>query len=240
MKNISKKISIIIPIYNEIGNIDNLINEIINSLSLIDNIEYQIICVDDCSDDGTTDYLKKLSKEINHIVLMHNKKNEGQSKAIFNGVKNAKFNIIVTIDGDGQNDPSDINNLLKEYISDDNLKLVGGLRIKRKDNIIKILSSKIANYIRKMILNDNCEDTGCSLKIFDKNIFLEFPFFNGIHRFLPALYIGFGYKTKFFPVNHRKRKFGVSKYGTFKRLFYGIVDIIKVKKIIKNKNSNNG
>jgi dolichol-phosphate mannosyltransferase len=235
MFNSFKKVSIVIPLYNEIDNINNLINEIIHALSLIDQIEYEIICVNDCSNDGTANALLLLSKKIKKLVIINHKENQGQSRAIYNGIKKAKFNVIITIDGDGQNDPSDIKNLLNLYFLKNNLKLVGGIRNKRKDNFIKIFSSRIANFIRRIILKDNCTDTGCSLKIFDKQIFLEFPFFNGIHRFLPALFAGFGHKTKFIPVNHRKRKYGVSKYGTFKRLLNGILDILKVKAIIKNR-----
>ena len=113
-----------------------------------------------------------------------------------------------------------------------NLKLIGGIRENRKDNYVKIISSKIANKIRQYLLNDNCKDTGCGLKIFDRNIFLLFPYFNGIHRFLPALFKGYGHKTDFINVNHRVRKYGKSKYGTIDRLFRGIRDIIKVKNII--------
>ena len=104
---------------------------------------------------------------------------------------------------------------------------------KRKDNIIKILTSKIANQFRNIILKDDCADSGCSLKVFDKEVFLSFPFFNGIHRFLPSLFIGFGHKVKYMSVSHRPRLSGVSKYGILDRLFKGIRDIIKVKNIIK-------
>ena len=112
--------------------------------------------------------------------------------------------------------------------------MVGGIRNKRIDNFTKIISSKIANSIRKFILNDDCIDTGCGLKVFDKKVFLTLPFFDGIHRFLPALFSGYGYKTYFINVNHRKRKYGISKYGTMKRLFKGIKDLIKVNNILKN------
>ena len=115
------------------------------------------------------------------------------------------------------------------------MKLIGGIRRNRKDNFTKIISSKIANSIRSRILNDECIDTGCALKIFDKKIFLSFPFFDGVHRFLPALFKGYGYETLFIDVNHRKRNHGISKYGTMNRLFAGIRDIIKVKKILKTK-----
>ena len=115
------------------------------------------------------------------------------------------------------------------------VKLIGGIRRNRKDNFTKIISSKIANFIRSRILRDECEDTGCALKVFDKTIFLSFPFFNGVHRFLPALFKGYGHKTLFVDVNHRKRNHGRSKYGTMNRLFAGIRDILKVNKILKTK-----
>ena len=126
-------------------------------------------------------------------------------------------------------------NSIPKYLSNKETKLVGGIRIKRKDNLIKKISSKIANNVRSKILKDNCQDTGCSLKVFDKEIFILFPYFDWIHRFLPALFTGYGYKTLFINVNHRKRKFGISKYGTMNRLFKGIRDIIRVKKIIRNR-----
>ena len=122
-----------------------------------------------------------------------------------------------------------------KYFQNKSVKMVGGIRKNRKDSSIKILSSKIANYIRMKILNDNCQDTGCSLKIFDKKIFLKFPYFNGIHRFIPALFSGQGYETAFINVSHRARTTGISKYGTIDRLFKGILDVYKVKKIINQK-----
>ena len=112
--------------------------------------------------------------------------------------------------------------------------LVGGIRKKRQDSLTKILSSRVANKIRSMIFNDGCNDTGCSLKIFDKQIFLKFPFFSGIHRFLPSLFTGYGYRTFFIDVDHRLRIKGSSNYGTLDRLFRGIIDIIKVRKIIRD------
>ena len=150
-----------------------------------------------------------------------------------NGINSSKYNTIVTIDGDGQNNPIDIPKLANVYFSNKNLYLVGGIRKNRKDNFKKIISSKIANLIRKKLLNDNCNDTGCSLKIFDKETFLRFPPFNGMHRFLPALFKGYGKNTDFINVDHRKRKFGISKYGTFDRMIRGIRDMIRVLIIIK-------
>lgn len=223
------KFSIIIPVYNEEKNIVPLVERIFNCL---DNYEKEIIIVNDCSEDDTLLELNKVKKYKNLIILNHNI-NLGQSESINTGIKNAKNETIVTIDGDGQNDPDDIKKLIKIYFENDNIGLVGGIRAKRKDSFIKIYSSIFANKIRMFLLNDDCPDTGCSLKVFNKKIFLSFPFFDGIHRFLPALFIGFEHKTRYVEISHFPRKFGYSKYGTIDRLIKGIRDIIKVMKIIK-------
>jgi len=229
--------SIVIPIYNENDNIGKLLEEIFNNLKSFK--KFEIIFVDDFSSDDSLKTLNDLKTKHNFKIVKNNK-NYGQSYSIYKGIKSAKYNTIITIDGDGQNNPKDIPVLIKEYNINENIRLVGGIRFKRKDSLTKILSSKIANLVRSKLLNDNCKDTGCSLKIFDKNIFLSLPYFNGIHRFLPALFIGFGYKTHFVNVDHRSRNFGISKYGTFNRLFRGIRDMIKVLIIIKkNKNDIN-
>jgi len=223
--------SIVIPLFNEEHNIVPLYNEILLSLNKFN--DYEIILVDDASSDQT---LKKISKlDNNKLKIIKNNKNKGQSYSLLEGIKKSANQIIVTLDGDGQNDPMDIPKLLDKYFSNKDTDLIAGIRIKRKDSLIKVASSKIANYIRSKILKDNCPDTGCSLKIFNKDVFLKFPFFNGIHRFLPALFIGFGYKVSYINVNHRKRNFGISKYGTFNRLFKGMKDMIRVHNIIKSK-----
>lgn len=228
MKN---KFSIIIPIYNEAENILKLVREIIKTLE--NNYLYEIIIVDDFSNDKTEEILK--SSYFSDCQIIRHKKNKGQSESIRTGILLSKYNSIITLDGDLQNDPSDIPKLIDIYQNKEiNYDLVGGVRKKRMDNLIKKISSLFANYVRKFILNDDCNDTGCGLKIFTKRIFLEFPFFNGIHRFLPALFKGYGYNTIFINVNHRKRVAGLSKYGTLTRLYFGIIDIIKVKKIINN------
>lgn len=224
--------SIVVPLYNEEKNIETLVSEIISSIQ--NYKDYQIILIDDCSDDSTSKVLKKF-KLNSKIKIIKNKKNKGQSYSIYKGVSLSYYDTIITIDGDGQNVPSNIPSLIKKYNENKDVYLVGGIRKKRKDNLIKILTSKLANAVRSYILRDNCQDTGCSLKIFDKKIFLTFPYFNGIHRFLPALFLGYGYKTTFINVDHRERKFGYSKYGTFNRLFVGIRDIMKVRRILKNK-----
>ena len=222
--------SIIVPIYNESNNINKLVSEIYDSLKKYKHFE--LIFVNDGSDDNTNDVLEKI--KINFpITIVENKSNLGQSFSIWTGVKNSNHKTVVTLDGDGQNNPNDIPKLLEIYFSKKIFALVGGIRKKRKDSLLKIISSKIANKIRSIILNDDCIDTGCSLKVFDKDIFLSFPFFDGLHRFLPALFKGYGMNTFFMDVDHRPRISGISKYGTLDRLYKGIIDIIRVKKIIR-------
>lgn len=226
--------SIVVPFYNEYKNIINLHTEIYSVTSSNKNIAFEIIFVDDGSNDQSFELFKKLQNDYK-IKLITNKNNFGQSKSILLGIKAASYSNIITLDGDGQNDPKDIPKLIQVYM-DTNCDLLGGIRKKRKDSFLKIISSIIANKIRSAILKDNCKDTGCSLKIFKKEIFLEFPFFNGIHRFLPALYRGYGHKVVFIDVNHRNRNYGTSKYDTFFRLIYGIRDMIKVSKILRKHN----
>ena len=225
--------SIIIPVYNESENIINLLIEIKNQLK---DFEYEIIIVDDHSKDNTIQFINEFNDKI--VKLIKHDINLGQSKSIFSGIKESRYNTIITLDGDGQNNPKDIPLLLNKFFSDNSLFLVGGIRSERKDKMLKIISSKIANYIRGFILKDNCPDTGCSLKVFDKNIFLKFPEFKGIHRFLPALFTGYGKNTVFIVVDHRPRLYGISNYGTIDRMFAGIKDIIKVLKIIKKFKNN--
>ena len=230
--------SVVVPLFNEEKNINLLAEEIIFNLQDL-KYNFELILVNDCSDDKTLDIIKHLKIKFPKIInILHNKKNLGQSKSIYSGISNSKYDVIVTLDGDGQNNPKDIPKLLKEYFSNDELFLVGGIRKKRKDSSIKIVSSKIANKFRNYILKDNCLDTGCSLKVFNKNIFLSFPFFDGIHRFLPALFAGYQKRTKFLDVDHRSRKFGKSNYGTFKRLYKGIIDIFRVMQIIRRYKKN--
>ena len=223
--------SIVIPLYNEGENIKPLLREIF--ANLLSHKNFEIVLVNDASTDNTSNVVKKIIN--NKVRILHNKTNRGQSFSIHKGIQHSSFDTIITIDGDGQNDPADIPKLINKYFESDKLKLLGGIRSKRKDSLIKVFSSKIANKIRSKILKDGCQDTGCSLKVFDKKIFLTFPYFDGMHRFIPALYKGYGFETNFINVNHRKRKYGTSKYGTMNRLFKGIRDIIKVRNILKNK-----
>ena len=222
--------SIVIPLYNESTNIEKLVPEIFHSLTKYQ--KYELILINDGSNDNTLEVIEKIKKKYS-LILINNETNKGQSYSIWNGIINSNYNTIVTIDGDGQNNPNDIPKLLEIYFSKKIFALVGGIRKKRKDSLLKIISSKIANKVRSLILNDDCIDTGCSLKVFDKDIFLLFPFFDGLHRFLPALFKGYGMNIFFVDVDHRPRISGISKYGTLDRLYKGIIDIIRVKKIIR-------
>ena len=222
--------SLIIPVFNEGKNITNLVYEIYDSLK--NHKDFEVILVNDYSNDNTLLEIEALKNNFSKKII-NNKKNYGQSYSIKEGIIKSKYDIIITIDGDGQNNPNDIPSLLKVYFNNSEIKLVGGIRNKRKDSNIKLISSKIANSIRSNVLKDNCQDTGCSLKVFDKRIFLNFPFFDGIHRFLPALFKGYGYKTTFINVDHRPRLYGKSNYGTVGRLFKGILDLIRVVIIVK-------
>ena len=225
-----KKISIVIPVYNENENLSQLLNEITHHIE--DIYEHEIIFIDDGSTDKSKLLLENFKKNSN-IRIHYNIINKGQSFSLFTGIKLASHNTIVTIDGDCQNNPKDIPKLVDLFFNNNKIDLIGGIRIDRKDNFIKKISSLIANKVRSFILNDNCPDTGCSLKVFKKDIFLQFPYFDRIHRFLPALFKGYGYSTDFIPVDHRLREKGYSKYGTLKRLFQGIFDLIRVIIIIR-------
>tara|TARA_B100001287_G_C22668094_1_gene523852 strand:+ start:775 stop:1470 length:696 start_codon:yes stop_codon:yes gene_type:complete len=221
--------SLIIPCFNEEKNIDKLLSEIKIHLSIY---EYEIIIIDDKSTDKSLAKLE--SSYLSNLKIIKNPINMGQSFSIYAGVKEAITDTIITIDCDGQNNPEDIPKLYQIYKNSKNIDLVSGIRVKRKDNLIKKISSKIANYIRNIIFKDKCKDTGCSLKVFNKKIFLTFPYFDGIHRFIPSLYAGIDKEIIYVNVDHRLRIFGESKYGTLGRLLRGIRDMIKVYKLIKN------
>lgn len=224
------KTSLVIPIYNEVDNIKNLFNEILDCG--VYDIVTEIIFVDDSSVDDSNVFIKKIVSNYSKVVCLTHKKNLGQSRCIKTAAIFSKNECLITIDGDCQNNPNDIHKLISLYQTKD-IQLIGGIRRNRKDSLVKIISSRIANKVRMLILNDDCIDTGCSLKIFKKDLFLKLPFFDGIHRFLPALFKAYGANIHFIDVDHRFRKYGQSKYGTFGRLFRGIRDMFKVLLIIK-------
>lgn len=225
-------VSVIIPAFNEAENLTSLINNILNQKNLFSNME--IIVVDDSSTDNTYKIMQQYKNKYD-LFYLQNQTRLGQSKSISNGINKSKYNNIITIDGDGQNDPNDFSILIDNINSDKHI-LISGIRKLRKDNFIKIFSSKVANFVRSLILNDNCKDSGCGLKLFSKDIFLKINFFDGMHRFLPALFIAYGVKPVYVTVNHKPRIKGKSKYGTSDRLIRGLLDLYRVKKMINKIN----
>jgi glycosyltransferase involved in cell wall biosynthesis len=162
-------------------------------------------------------------------VISH-ARNIGQSRAIRTGVRATRGGIIVTLDGDGQNDPADIPNLLAVFrAGGSELGMVSGVRAKRHDSFLRRLSSRAGNGVRRWMLNDGATDVGCSLKAFRRDAFLALPYFDHIHRFLIALMLREGYEVKFVDVNHRPRLKGTSKYNLRNRLFVGVTDLMGVR-----------
>ncbi len=224
------ELSIIIPVYNEAENIRILADEI--RAALDGKYSYEVLFVDDCSSDGSRSVLRNLSSEFPQFRTLRHKHNSGQSTAVCNGVMAAKSEWIATLDGDGQNDPADIPammDMLKASAGDESLQMVAGYRKKRQDSWLKKVSSRIANGVRSRLLGDATPDTGCGLKLFSRAAFLELPYFDHMHRFLPALIQRNGGKTVSVEVNHRHRVMGVSKYGLHNRLWVGIIDIFGVR-----------
>jgi len=222
-------LSVVVPVHNEVENIEPLIAEIMATLEGVER--YEIIYINDCSRDSTLERLTSLDQKFKVLRVLTHQKRSGQSAAIRTGVKAARGDLIATLDGDGQNDPEDIPKLLKAYreqaVADARI-LIAGFRARRQDSFIKRLSSKIANGIRSSLLGDATPDTGCGLKIFRREDFLDLPGFDHMHRFLPALMIRNGGQVISVEVSHRPRERGKSKYGTLDRLWVGITDLIGV------------
>lgn len=219
------KYSVVIPLKNEEENIADLVNElepVMNSL----NQPWELICIDDGSTDQTLNVLKNLRKEKKYLKTLVFSQNFGQSSAFDAGFKAAIGEFVITLDGDRQNDPADIPKLLESIESAD---LVCGHRVNRKDPISKKITSRFANAIRGLICEDNVNDTGCSLKVYRTSCLKKIKMFNGMHRFLPALFKIEGFRIKEVPVNHRERTFGTTKYNFFNRSFNTISDMFAVR-----------
>ena len=227
------KISVDIPIYNEEGNIINLIDELI---PIVDKIGGEIIIVDDNSNDASRDLILKKKNNVNiEILLLQHAKQYGQSAGLLTGIKAAKNDLIVTLDGDGQNDPKDITSMLKvwEDNNENSYLLVIGHRQNRQDNWSRRYASLMAKRFRKFILKDSTPDSGCGIKVFSRNLFLSLPYFDHIHRFLPALTRRHGGSVISHIVSHRNRSSGVSKYSNWQRFRVGLIDLYGVSWLIK-------
>jgi dolichol-phosphate mannosyltransferase len=225
----SHTLSIIVPAMNEDENINPLIDEILAATTDLPLLE--IVYVDDGSTDRTLDVLRTRQQTTPTLRILRHEKNAGQSAAMMTGARAARGTLLIFMDGDGQNDPSDIPILYNAFLinqSNKKLGLVAGQRRKRQDTWFRRLSSRIANKIRSSLLKDGVRDTGCSLKLFRRDIYINLPYFNHMHRFLPALVRRDGFDIDVVDVNHRPRLRGVSKYGLMNRLWVGIVDLFGV------------
>ena len=220
-------LSVVIPVRNEALNVGPLFDEI--RAALDGKIDYEVIYVDDDSDDDTVSRLSSMAASFPQLRIVRHFLTCGQSTAVRSGVKAAHHDWIATLDGDGQNNPMDIPLLLKALSdSPHSVRLIGGHRKNRRDTPLKRLSSRVANRVRSTLLRDNTPDTGCGLKVFQKEAFLELPYFDHMHRFLPALMHRAGWETRSVEVNHRPRLRGRSNYGLHNRLWVGIVDLFGV------------
>ena len=222
--NDAPQLSVVVPVYNEEDNVAPLVGEIVAALR--GRIRFEIVYVDDLSKDATLARLAELKATTPELRVVRHLSNSGQSTAIRSGIKAARAPWIATLDGDGQNDPADIPKLLdqREAASRDT-KLFAGWRVNRQDSGSKRWASKWANAIRSRMLRDATPDTGCGIKLIERDAFLDLPYFDHMHRYLPALMQRAGWKTVSVPVNHRHRSSGVSKYNNLNRALVGIRDL---------------
>jgi dolichol-phosphate mannosyltransferase len=218
-------VSIVVPVFDEEGAAPALAREIAAAFA---GRAYELVFVDDASRDGTRAALEALRAEIPALRLLGHAKNAGQSRAIRSGVLAARGAIVVTLDGDGQNDPADAPRLADRLAASPNLAMVGGVRVKRQDTAAKRYASRFANGVRQALLKDAAADTGCGLKAFRREAFLRLPYFDHMHRFLPALMLREGYEAAFEPVGHRPRQAGRSKYTNLGRLWASFSDLTGV------------
>ena len=217
-------ISVVIPVFDEEGAAPTLAREVARAFA---GRSYELIFVNDASRDSTRAALLALRGEIPQLRVLSHAKNAGQSRAIRTGVLGARGAVIVTLDGDGQNDPADGPALVDALLAGPpELALVGGERVKRQDSRAKKIASRIGNGVRKRLLHDTANDTGCGLKAFRRGAFLRLPYFDHIHRYLPALMLREGFRTEFRPVNHRHRQTGRSKYTNLGRLWASLSDLL--------------
>ncbi|MES3032609.1 MAG: glycosyltransferase family 2 protein [Gemmatimonadota bacterium] len=225
------ELSVVVPVHNERENLAPLIHEIVAALSGV--LPFEIVYVDDGSTDGSGEQLQQLQLQVPALRVLRHDRSTGQSTAIRSGVLAARGRWIATLDGDGQNDPADIPALLTQACSlaaqrGDERVLVAGWRTRRRDTSYTRWQSRIANAVRGRLLRDGTPDTGCGLKVFTRSVYLALPYFDHMHRFLPALVRREGGAVQSVPVNHRARAHGTSHYGLLNRAWAGVVDMAGV------------
>jgi dolichol-phosphate mannosyltransferase len=220
--------SVVVPVCNEAENVEPLAREIDAAMS---GRSYEMIFIDDGSTDDTAKILSQLKGSLPTLRVLRHSFRSGQSAAVASGVRGARARWIATLDGDGQNDPADIPKLIAARDLTTNLGVqlfMGNRKASRKDTVFRKLQSNIANGVRGSLLGDGTPDTGCGIKLFSREVFMELPRFDHMHRFLPALFQRQGSRVISVPVSHRPRVRGTSKYGMLNRLWVGIVDIAGV------------
>ena len=225
-------VSVVVPVKDEAENVAPLVREIAAAMARLPAAMaagHEIIFVDDGSTDGTAQALKALKAEVPALRVLRHPRNLGQSRGIRTGVLAARGDIIVTLDGDGQNDPADIPALLAIIAADKEIGLVSGVRVKRRDTASRRAASRLGNGLRQWLLADGATDTGCGLKAFRREAFLDLPYFDHIHRYLIALMRRDGWEVAFVPVGHRPRLAGRSKYTNLGRLLVSVHDLLGVR-----------
>ena len=218
--------SVVIPVLNEADNIAPLAEELAEVLG--PGGDYEVVFVDDGSTDGTAERILAAKARFPHLRLLRHARRAGKSAALRTGIAAAKAPWIVTMDGDGQNDPRDVPRLLEAAAADPRVALVAGLRRRRDDTVWRRLASRIGNGIRRALLRDACPDTACGLKAIRRDVFLALPFFDSLHRFFPALVGYYGHRVAMLPVNDRARRTGTSKYTNLGRAAVGLFDLYGV------------
>ncbi len=232
--------SVVVPVHNEAGNVATLVGEIASAL---DGRAFEMVFVDDASTDETRTKLVELKAAYPMLRVVGHRKNAGQSRAIRTGILAARGPVVGTLDGDGQNDPADLPDLYRQLTRADaphGLKMVMGRRASRKDSAWKRFGSRLANNIRQRMLRDDCDDSGCGIKVMDREAFLKLPYFDHMHRYMPALMKADGHQVEFRNVNHRPRGEGKSNYTNFGRLRDALSDLRGVMWLIRRRRNPNG
>jgi dolichol-phosphate mannosyltransferase len=229
------ELSVVVPVKNEAENILPLLAEIHSALQ--GKVEFEVVYVDDGSDDATPAVLAQAKSIHPRLVVVRHRASCGQSQAVATGVKYASGSLIGTLDGDGQNDPADLPAMLDRWCkAPDGLRpglMITGWRANRRDNGIRKLSSRLANGVRSKLLKDGSPDSGSGIKLLPRALFLDLPRFDHMHRFMAALVIRAGGTVETVRVNHRPRERGISKYGVWNRLWVGIIDLIGMMWLIR-------
>lgn len=218
-------VSVVVPVHNEAGNITPLIEEIVAALAALD---HEILYVDDASTDGSAEELAACAVRFAQLRVLRNVRRAGQSTSVLNGVRAARYAWIATLDGDGQNDPGDIPQLISELLQDGEAPMAIGHRHRRRDSWMRRRASGVAKGARRMLLGDEVPDSGCGLKVIRRDSYLALPYFDHMHRFLPTLVQQGGERVLSVPVNHRPRERGKSKYGIVDRAVEGLIDLFGV------------